>query len=185
MKYFLIYKYTQISAIFKNTKQNFYFNLFLSLIPKLVFSFLQFPLIVTDTHFFLSLSIYFLCFPGDSGEEFACQCRRQETQVWSLGQEDPLEDEMAIHSSILAWKIPCTGEPGGLRSMGSQRVRHNWTCMSMQCTYIFHPSIQLKQYLVNHKWPLHVQFVVFSQDSHSLNSAGFDQLLTKHLECFQ
>ena len=40
--------------------------------------------------------------------------------VWSLGGEDPLEKEMATHSSILAWEIPWTGEPGGLQSMGSQ-----------------------------------------------------------------
>ena len=51
----------------------------------------------------------------------------QETQVWSLGQEDPLEEEeMATHSSILAWKIPRTEEPGVLRSMGLQKVRHDW-----------------------------------------------------------
>ena len=48
----------------------------------------------------------------------------QETQVQSLGQEDPLEKGMATHSSILAWRIPCT-EPGGLHSMGSQRVGHD------------------------------------------------------------
>ena len=46
----------------------------------------------------------------------------QETQVQSLGQEDPLEEEMAIHSSILSWEIPWTDEPDGLQSMGSQRV---------------------------------------------------------------
>ena len=46
-------------------------------------------------------------------------------QVQSLGQEEPLEEEMTIHSSILAWKIPWTEEPGGLQPMGSQRVRHN------------------------------------------------------------
>ena len=45
----------------------------------------------------------------------------QETQVRSLGGEDPLEEEMATHSSILAWKIPWTEEPGGLQSMGSQK----------------------------------------------------------------
>ena len=49
----------------------------------------------------------------------------QETWVQSLGQEDPLEKEMATHSSILAWRIPWTGEPGGLQSMGWQRVGHN------------------------------------------------------------
>ena len=49
----------------------------------------------------------------------------QETQVRFLGQEDPLEKEMATHSSILAWRIPWTEEPGGLQSMGSQRVGHD------------------------------------------------------------
>ena len=49
----------------------------------------------------------------------------QETWVQSLGQEDLLEEAMAIHSSILAWRIPWTEEPGGLWSMGSQRVRHD------------------------------------------------------------
>ena len=49
----------------------------------------------------------------------------QETQVQYLGEEDPLEEEMSTHSSILAWKIPWTEEPDGLQSLGSQRVRHN------------------------------------------------------------
>ena len=49
----------------------------------------------------------------------------QEAQVRSLGLEDPLEKEMATHSSILAWRIPWTEEPGRLQSMGLQRVRHN------------------------------------------------------------
>ena len=49
----------------------------------------------------------------------------QETRVQSLGQEDLLEKEMEIHSSILAWKNPWTEEPGGLQSTGSQRVRHD------------------------------------------------------------
>ena len=49
----------------------------------------------------------------------------RETWVGSLGQEDPLEKEMATHSSILAWRIPWTEKPGGLQSMGSQRVGHD------------------------------------------------------------
>ena len=49
----------------------------------------------------------------------------QETSVQSLGQEDLLEEEMATHSSTLAWRIPGTEEPGGLQSMGSHRVRLN------------------------------------------------------------
>ena len=50
-----------------------------------------------------------------------------ETRVWFLGQEDPLEKEMAIHSSTLAWKIPWTEEPDRLQSTGSQRVGHDFT----------------------------------------------------------
>ena len=50
----------------------------------------------------------------------------QETWVQYLGGEDPLEKGMATYSSILAWRIPWTGKPGGLQSMGSQRVRHDW-----------------------------------------------------------
>ena len=49
----------------------------------------------------------------------------RETQVQSLGWEDPLEKEMATHSSTLAWKIPWTEEPGRLQSMGSERVGHD------------------------------------------------------------
>ena len=50
---------------------------------------------------------------------------RQETRVQSLGREDPLEKGMATHPSVLAWRIPWTEEPGGLQSMGSQRVGHD------------------------------------------------------------
>ena len=60
-----------------------------------------------------------LGFPGGaSGKEPACQCRRHKRWEF-LGQEDPLEEGMATHSSILAWRIPQTEEPGGLQSMGS------------------------------------------------------------------
>ena len=52
-------------------------------------------------------------------------CAVQETWVQSLRWEDPLEKEMAMHSSILAWRIPWIEEPGRLQSMGSQRVRHD------------------------------------------------------------
>ena len=65
----------------------------------------------------------------------------QETWVRSLGQEDPLEKATASHSNILAWRIPWTEEPGGLQSMGLQRVRHNWVTLSlsfmlMVCVYM-------------------------------------------------
>ena len=54
-----------------------------------------------------------------------CLSTMWETRVQALGWEDPLEKEMAIHSSALAWKIPWTEEPGRLQSMGSQRVGHD------------------------------------------------------------
>ena len=56
----------------------------------------------------------------------------QEMQVWALGQEDPLEKEMATHSSILAWEIPWTEEPDGLQSMRSQKVRHDLATKQQQ-----------------------------------------------------
>ena len=62
-----------------------------------------------------------------NGTESACQ---EEAGTWSLGWEDPLEKEMAIHFTILAWEIPWTKEPGGLQSMGSQKSQirlSNWT----------------------------------------------------------
>ena len=60
-----------------------------------------------------------------SGKEPTCQCRRQ-TLVRSLGWKDPLEEDTATHSSILSLRIPWTVEPGGLPSMGSQRVGRDW-----------------------------------------------------------
>ena len=64
-----------------------------------------------------------MCFPGGSLVKNLPAI--QKTWVHFLGQEDPLEKEMATHSGFLAWEIPWTEEPGGLQSMGSQRVGHN------------------------------------------------------------
>ena len=58
-----------------------------------------------------------------SGKESICQCKRHG--IWSLGQEDPLEKEMATHSSILTWRIPWTEEPDRLQSIGIARVGHD------------------------------------------------------------
>ena len=71
-----------------------------------------------------------LCFGSQQDASLVAQLVKnppamQETWVRSLGQEYPLEKEMAIHSSILAWKSLWTEEPGGLQSMGSQRLRHD------------------------------------------------------------
>ena len=63
-----------------------------------------------------------------SSIELRCQSRYTwETRVWSLEQEDPLEEGVAIHPSILAWRIPWTGEPGMLQSVSPQRVGYNWS----------------------------------------------------------
>ena len=59
---------------------------------------------------------------GSEGKASSCNAG---DLIQSLGQEDPLEKEMATHSSVLAWRIPGTGEPGGLPSMGSHRVGHD------------------------------------------------------------
>ena len=59
-----------------------------------------------------------------------------ETWVWSLSGEDPLEKGMATHSSILAWRIPWTEEPGRLQSMGSQRVRHDWVVFTFTLSFL-------------------------------------------------
>ena len=65
-------------------------------------------------------------FPGGSAvKNLAAMKELQEMRVRSLGWEDPLEEDLATPSSVLAWRIPWTGEPGGLQSIGLQRVRHN------------------------------------------------------------
>ena len=76
----------------------------------------------------------------------------RETRVRSLGREDPLEKEMAIHSSTLAWKIPWTEEPDRLQSMGTQRVGYDWATSLLTIVIILHlPSpwfIYIKTMLV-------------------------------------
>ena len=76
---------------------------------------------------------------GSNDKEPTCQCRRQ-IRVQSLDWEDPLGKGLATHSSILAWRIPGTEEPGGLQSVGSHRVRHDWSdlaCMHTHCHTVF------------------------------------------------
>ena len=82
-------------------------------------------------------SVYFMELP----RWFSCKIlpamqEMQNASVQSLGQEDPLEEEMATHSIILAWRIPRTEEPGRLQCIGSQRVRHNWVHTHMHLFYI-------------------------------------------------
>ena len=75
----------------------------------------------------------------------------QETQVQSLGWEYLLEKGKATHSSILAWRIPWTAEPGGLQSMGSHRVGHDWATNTFFCTFIvYHTTVVCNG---AHPWP--------------------------------
>ena len=98
----------------------------------------------------------YMDFPGGSAVKNLLVM--QETQVQSLSQEDPLEKKMAIHSSILAWRIPWTKEPGGLESKGSRRVTHdlatklptklpqNYICVCVyMCVYIYNITIFLEK----------------------------------------
>ena len=74
---------------------------------------------------------------------------RHETQVWSLGREDPLEEGMATHSSILAWRIPWTEEPGRLWPI-SQRVGYNWSNLACTHTHVLkHPELPLPGHIVS------------------------------------
>ena len=76
-----------------------------------------------------------LGFPGGSAvKNLPAVQELQDTQVWSLGQEDPLEEFTATHSSILAWRIPWAEEPGGLQSIGLQRVRQDWSDLAHTAT---------------------------------------------------
>ena len=88
----------------------------------------------------------------------------QETWVWVLGGEDPLEKVMAIHTSILAWRIPWTEETGGLQSMGLQRVRHDWA------------TIAFFQEMTRDPRPLHGGRRGICTLSHDIMSLGKNQL---------
>ena len=87
------------------------------------------------TYFFIQYTfswypVVFMGFPDGWDGKAAMR----ETWVWSLGREDPLEKEMTIHSSTLAWKIPWTEKPGRLQSIGSQKIAHDWTTSLQWCS---------------------------------------------------
>ena len=80
----------------------------------------------TNIYVYIHICIYVVSLMVEQLKNPSVMQESPETWVWSLGQEDSLEKKMATHSSILAWKIPWTEEPGGLQYMGLQRVRHDW-----------------------------------------------------------
>ena len=94
-----------------------------------------------------------------------CSPAMQETQVLSLGQEDPLEKGTATHSSILAWRIPWTEETGRLQSMGLQRVRHDSNIHSVQFSSVAQSCLTLCDPM-NHSTPglpVHHHLLEFTQ----------------------
>ena len=97
----------------------------------------------------------------------------QETWVWSLGLEDPLKKGMATHFSILAWRIPWTEEPGGLQSMGSQRVGHDWaTSLSLSLSdSSLLASRNATEFCVNHVSCYLAEFIC--SNSFCVKSLGF------------
>ena len=92
----------------------------------------------------------------------------QKTLVWSLGQEGPLEKEMTTHASILAWKILWIQEPGGLQSMGLQRIGHDWAIN----THTMRKQWSLSLYIDLSFLEFHVDGIVWS---HSLSLASLAQ----------
>ena len=85
----------------------------------------------------------------------------QETCVQSLGQEDPMEEEMATHSSILVWETPRTGERGGLESMGSQRVRHDWV-IEWQQQEVEETQMSIKKWIDEENTVCTYNYILFS-----------------------
>ena len=116
------------------------------------------------------------CFPGGYSMDLWLVARTvkhlsamQKTRVWFLGWAGTLEKEMAAHSSILAWKIPWTVEPGRLLSVGSQRVGHNWgTSLSLSRDYIEILVLETKLYQILLSLCKIIVFICFSEWSHSM-----------------
>ena len=97
------------------------------------------------TQCFKSTTLQQKGFPADSGAKNLLPV--QETEVWSWSREAPLQKGMATHSSILVWRIPWTEESGGLQSMGSWRVRHDWVTKYQKCSskFVFLKKIQRRE----------------------------------------
>jgi len=97
-----------------------------------------------------------------------------ETRVRSLGQEDPLEEGMAIHSSILAWRIPGTEEADGLQSMGPQRVGHEWSNLArMHAHGTGHQPTLLKN-----RWYMDIQINSLSWDIYCISTRRIDCVIS-------
>ena len=105
---------------------------------------------ITGTEILEIISVLNILRASLVAQRLKCLPTMQETWVRSLGWEDPLEKEMAIHSSILAWRIPWTEEPGGLQSTGSQRVGHYWAT-SLHFNILICPGILMENLMTSQK----------------------------------
>ena len=113
-----------------------------------------------------------------------CLPTMQETQVRSLGQENPLEKEMATHSSIHAWKIPWTEEPGRLQSTGSQRVGHDWAT-SLRFTSRHVPTSFLSQLWFHEPSPSEPPGKLSHYDQSLADLLNLFALFSLHCTCLQ
>ena len=116
-----------------------------------------------------------------------------EPRVWSLDQEDPLKKEMATRSSILAWRISWTEEPGRLQSMGSQRVRHDWaTSLSLSnylilcCPLLLLPSIFPSIRVFSNKSALCITWPKYRSFSFSISPSNeYSGLISSRIDWFE
>ena len=108
----------------------------------------------------------------------------QETRVRSLGWEDLLEKEMAVHSRTVAWKIPWTEEPGRLQSMGSQRMRHYWaTSLSLSLYIRLGREYVGDRYLKNYSGPSYLPHPERGQHSPCSKRNGWNPVLWSLSAC--
>ena len=118
----------------------------------------------------LYLCAFYRGFPGGTrGKGPVCQCTRHKRWIRSLGREDPLEEDMATHSSILAWRTPWIEEPSRLQSMGLQsQTRWKWLSMHSH-TYSANGSTSIHLYTI---WPFFFQWTKISDSSALLELPG-------------
>ena len=99
------------------------------------------PFLLTELLLLLTHSVDITLWASLVAQMVKCLPTMRETRVQSLGQEDPLEKEMATHSSTLAWKIPWVEERGRPQSMGSQRVGHDWVTSLSLVTFLIYNKL--------------------------------------------
>ena len=124
----------------------------------------------------ISASRYVYTCGGISVKEPTYQCKRHnETGVQTLAREDPLEEDMTTHSNVLSWRIPWTEEPGGLQSIGSQRVRQDWSDLASMHTY--------RHICFSFKCKIEVLSIFsYYKESHNILCMCLDLLLLAYLE---